>query len=254
MLAELLQGEIFAFFLVFARLGSALMLLPGFGEIFVSTRIRLVFAFAMTVVVTPLVAEGLPNLPAEPISLAVLILGEIIVGVFLGSLSRLLLSMLQTAGTLIAHTTNLAAAQIFDPAQGTQGSLPGNFLTLMAILLIFVTNLHHVMLAALVGSYESFPAGVMPPLGDLAQLATRIVADGFFLALQIATPMIAVALMFQAVLGLMARLMPQMHVFFVGMPVQVMLGFSVFAIVLATAMAWYLDHFQQPLLLFLPGG
>ena len=127
MLAELLQGEIFAFFLVFARLGSALMLLPGFGEIFVSTRSRLVFAFAMTVVVTPLVAEGLPNLPAEPISLAVLILGEIIVGVFLGSLSRLLLSMLQTAGTLIAHTTNLAAAQISIRHRGRKVRSPATF-------------------------------------------------------------------------------------------------------------------------------
>lgn len=254
MLADVLQGEIFAFFLVFARLGAALLLLPGFGEIFVSPRVRLLFAMVLTLTITPIVEASLPTLPTSVITLAVLIIGEIIIGLFLGALARFLISMLQTAGMLMAHATNLAAAQIFDPAQGTQGSLPGNFLTLMAILLIFATNLHHVMLAALVGSYETFPAGTTPPLGDLAQLATQTVSGGFALALQLAAPMLVVALLFQVVLGLMARLMPQMHVFFIGMPLQILLGFAVFAIVLATAMAWYLERFQEPFTLFLPGG
>ena len=74
------------------------------------------------------------------------------------------------------------------------------------------------------------------------------------MALQIAAPLMMVALMFQVGLGLLARLMPQMHVYFIGMPLQIILGFAIFAFVLAAAMNYYLTRFAEPFTLFLGGG
>lgn len=254
MLAELLQGEVFAFFLVFARIGAGIMLLPGFGETYVSPRIRLMIALALSVSVFPLVSAAVPELPENVLALFVLIFGELLIGLFLGAAARLLLMVLQTAGMLIAHATHLAAAQVFDPSQGTQGTLPGNFLSVLGVLLIFATNLHHLMIGALITSYTTFPPGMAPPVDDFAALATRLVAGGFTLALQIASPLLVVALVFQVGLGLLARLMPQMHVFFIGMPLQIVVGFSIFAVTLAAGMTWYLDRFAEPFTTFFGGG
>ena len=133
MLANFLQGELFGYFLVFARLGAAIMLLPGFGEGFVSPRIRILLAFAVTFAVMPIVGDRLPAMPAEILGLVVLLFGEILIGLFIGTLARILLGTLQSAGALIANFTSLSAAQLFDPAASTMGTLPGVFLNLMAL-------------------------------------------------------------------------------------------------------------------------
>jgi flagellar biosynthetic protein FliR len=245
-LAQFLQTEAFGFFLVFARIGAGLMLLPGFGETYVSPRIRLLLALGITLAVHPLVVGDLPAMPEDALTLFLVVLAEVLVGLFLGGAGRLMLSVLQMMGMLVAHATNLSAAQIFDPTQGSQGTITGNFLGILGVVLIFAANLHHLMLGALVDSYAVFPSGTMPPVDDFAAFAVRIVGDGFALSLQLAAPLIVVALIFQVGLGVLARLMPQMHVFFIGMPLQILLGFAVFAVTLGTAMTWYLDQFGRP--------
>lgn len=250
MLAAFLQGELFGYFLVFARLGAAIMLLPGFGEGFVSPRIRILLALAVTFAVMPIVADALPALPPDVLGLVVLLFGEILIGLFIGTLARILLSVLQSAGALIANFTSLSAAQVFDPSAAGMTTLPGSFLNLLALVLIFATNLHHVMLGALVGSYTAFPAGSAPPLADFAEAASQLVAQGFALALQLSAPLLVVTLVMQIGLGLLARLMPQMQVFFVAMPLQILLGIAIFAVTLAAAMRWYLDRFAEPFALF----
>jgi len=249
-LAAFLQGELFGYFLVFARLGAAIMLLPGFGESFVSPRIRLLLALAITFAVMPIVADRLPAMPEQVLALLVLLLGEIVIGLFIGTLARILLGVLQSAGALIANFTSLGAAQVLDPSSATPSTLPGNFLTILALVLIFATNLHHLMLAALVDSYASFPPGNAPPLDDFAEAASQLVAQGFGLAFQLAAPLLVVTLVMQIGLGLLARLMPQMQVFFVAMPLQILLGFAIVAVTLAAAMRWYLDRFAEPFALF----
>ena len=254
MLTSFLEGELFALFLVFSRIGAGLMLLPGFGETYVSPRFRLLLALIISFVITPLVSAGLPAMPDGFLALFMILIGEIVVGLFLGAAARFMLVVLQTTGFLVAQATNLAAAQVFDPTQGTQGTLTGNFPGIMGVLLIFVTNLHHMMLGALIKSYEIFPSGATPPVGDFAEMATRLVSDGVELALQLAAPVMLFALIFQVGLGLMARLMPQMHVFFIGMPLQIMLGFAIFAMSLGAIMTWYLDRFVRPFSVILSGG
>ena len=110
MLDQLLPANIFAAFLVFARLGSALMLLPGFGEVYVAPRLRLVLALGLTLLATPAVAATLPPLPGEPIGLLLLLGGEIAVGLFLGSVARILLAALEVAGSVVSVQLGLSAA------------------------------------------------------------------------------------------------------------------------------------------------
>ena len=251
MLETLIAGGGFGFLLVFARIGAGLMVLPGIGDAFVPPRVRLLLALLLSLLVAPVVADQLPGLPTSLWALLVLLVGEIIIGLFIGLLSRLLLTAFEIAGMVISFNLSLANAFVFNPAAATQGSLVGAFLLMVALVLIFVTDLHHLMLLSLTDSYDLFRIGELPPLGDMADMVARLVAEAFTIALRIAAPFIVVGMVFHLGLGLIARLMPQMMIFFVAIPVQLMLGLAILALVISAMMLFWLGHFEERLVGFL---
>lgn len=244
MLNALLVSDVYLFMLIFARLGSALILLPGFGEVNVPVRVRLIIALTFSFVVFPVVSVTLPSLPANLAELLLLLGGEILIGLAIGAITRLLISMLQVAGTIIAFNAGLASAQMFDPSAGQSGAITGAFLSTIGITLLFVTNMHHVMLMAMVDSYVLFVPGQGFPIGDFSEAATRVVADSFRLGLQIALPVLVISMLIYVAMGLMARLMPQIQVFFIALPLQILVGFSVLAVTIGVSMIVFIDHFE----------
>lgn len=254
MLDQILTGGLFAYLLVFARIGAAISVLPGFGEAYVSPRVRLVVALLISAVVAPTLRTPLPELPASVLMLFVLIAAEVVIGLFFGGIARLLIAGLQTAGMIIAFQTNLASALINDPASSQQGSIVGNFLVAMGVLLIFMTDLHHVLLRGLVDSYTLFTPGSFPDAGDMAEMVTRIVAVSFNVAMQIAAPYTVVGLVFYLGLGLLARLMPQVQVFFIAIPLQIVLSFFVMMLTLSAGMIWFTERFADTMGGFLAPG
>lgn len=253
MLSELLASGPFDFLVVFARLGSAFVILPGFGEAYVAPRLRLVVAVAVTLAVTPMVADRLPALPGSLWTLSGIVGAEIGIGLLIGSIARILLLALSTAGTAIALQTSLANALSTDPASAQQSAIVANFLMALGLILVFVTNLHHHMLRALVDSYAMFPPGGLPDLGDVAAAITRTVADSFTLSVQVAAPFLVVGTVFYVGLGLLARLMPQVQVFFIAMPLQVLLGLFLLMLTLSAGMLWFLDRFDAGMSNFAAG-
>ena len=251
MLQSFVVGEIFGYLLVFARIGAGLMMLPGIGEAYVTPRIRLMLALLITLIVLPAVASDLPALPDSPIALALLLVGEIIIGIFLGMLSRLMLVAFDIAGMIISFHLSLANAFVFNPAAASQGSIVGAFLLITAMLLIFITDLHHLMILTVIDSYGLFQVGVMPPIDDMAHTITRFLADSFELALRIAAPFVIVGLVLNLGMGLISRLMPQIMIFFVAMPVQILLGMTVLALTVSAAMMFWLAQAQDRLIGFL---
>lgn len=244
----LIPQELFVIFLVFTRTGAALMVMPGFGEAYVPPRVRLLIALAISVVVTPVVTAQIPGLPATPLALFILLFGEITVGVFLGLIGRIMLVALHTTGTVISFQIGMANAFVFDAATSQQASLPSMFLTVLGVLIIFTANLHHLMLRAVVNSYTLFTPGVMPPIEDFSQFVSRLVADSFILGIQLAGPFMAVGLIFYLGIGLLARLMPQVQIFFIALPMQIMFGILVVALTLSAALMWFLDSFEMSLI------
>jgi len=244
-ITQLLPAEVFTFFLVFARIGAAIMFMPGIGDMYVPARFRLIFAGGLTLLLTPILAGTLPAMPNSPMLLAVILFGEITVGAFLGLIGRIIHSALHTAGTVISFQVGLANAMAFDPVVAEQSAVTAQFLTIAGILIIFATDLHHVMLMALASSYNVFIPGVAPPMDDFSQVITRLVGDTFILGVQLATPFIVVGLVFYLGIGVLARLMPQVQVFFIAMPIQIFLGFVVLALTVGAILAWFADRFPD---------
>ena len=253
-LQTLIAGNLFAWLLVFTRVGAAMMVMPVFGDQFVPTQVRLLLALIISVIVTPVLLPQLPHEPASVLSLFLLLAGEILIGVFIGSLARLMFGALEVAGMIIAMQTGLSNAFVFNPSLATQGSLPGSLLSWLALLLILITNLHHLLIMAVVRSYETFQPGAPVPVNDFAQSVTRLVADSFMIGVEMAAPFLATGLVFALALGVMARLAPQMQVFFVFMSAQIAYGLFLFAITVSAMMTFWLRHFEGTLIQFLSPG
>ncbi|MDI4233168.1 flagellar biosynthetic protein FliR [Bradyrhizobium sp. 31Argb] len=240
---SLLPALAATFVLVFARMGAMVMLLPGFGESNIPARIKLGIALLLTLIILPLHRADYHVDITSVTSLMVLMVHEIVIGIVLGATARVTLSALAVAGSVIAQQLGLGFVTAIDPTQGQQGQLIGNFLTILGMTLLFATDTHHLVLAALNESYKIFSPGALMPTGDVAALATRAFAEAFKIGLQLSAPFLVFGLVFNIGLGVLARLMPQMQVYFVGVPLSILAGFLIFAVVLAAMMGTYLEYF-----------
>jgi flagellar biosynthetic protein FliR len=231
-----------AFLLVFARIGTMIMLMPGLGEVNIPTRIRLGIALALTLILLPLHRNAyqvnLENLAPLP----VLLVHEILVGLILGATARVTISALTVAGSVIAQQLGLGFVTAVDPTQGQQGIVVGNLLTILGITMLFATDLHHLVIAALTDSYKIFKPGELIASGDVAALATKAFTLAFKIGIQLSAPFLVFGLVFNVGLGVLARLMPQMQVYFVGAPLSIMLGFLILVAVIATMMGTFVDY------------
>jgi flagellar biosynthetic protein FliR len=230
--------------LMFARIGTMVMLLPGLGELSVPARVRLTMALVLTAVLFPLHRAAF-TLDLKSFGPVLLLLGqELFIGVVLGLTARLTISALQIAGSVVAQQLGLGFVTAVDPTQGQQGVILGNFLTILGITLIFATDLHYLVIAALHDSYALFRPGEMPLVGDVAALLTRTVGSAFRIGIQLSGPFLVFGLLFNVGLGVLSRLMPQMQVFFVGMPLSILLGFVALLLVIGAMMSTFLGYLE----------
>ncbi|PVB59911.1 flagellar biosynthetic protein FliR [Labrenzia sp. 011] len=252
---DFLPDVVAAFMLMFARLGTMVMLLPALGESAIPMRFRLTIALALTLVLYPVAGPQYPaGLTEEPMRLLLLLGGELAIGFGIGLCAKLITSVLQIAGVIVANQSGMAFALGADIAnEGQQGALYGNFLSILGVTLVFVTDSHYLVIAALYDSFEIFPPGLVPPVGDFSRNATEMVAHVFSIAARVSAPFLVVGLVFYFGLGLLNKLMPQMQIFFIAMPVNIAIGLLMFMVLLTSMMMFYLEHFQQSIGKFILG-
>ena len=228
-----------AFVLAFARIGTLVMLLPAIGDRTIPSPLRLAFALLLSLLLLPFVRTALPAV-VGPASTVGLMIGEVLVGLVIGLSIRMVVAALQIAGTVMSQSLGLSYATTVDPSYGGQDPSIGNFLNLLGLTLIFATDLHHLVIAAIRDSYALLPPVGVPETGDVVRLGLGALARSFALALQISAPFIAFGLLFNIGLGVLSRLMPQMQVFFVGLPVTIIVGMLVLVAVVGLMMNAFL--------------
>ena len=240
--------------LIFLRVGAAMMVLPGFGEMYVPPRVRILFALVFAVLLSPMLQPRMPiTLPGSMIAQTMLILAEISIGVFMGLIARAVLMSLHVAGNIIAAQSSLAVASIFDPSSGQQSPVVSNLLSICAITLFFTMDLHHLVLMALVQSYEVFAVGAFPSMQDMNILHLRLVADAFALGVGLSSPFIIFSLLFYLAGGLMTRLMPNFQVFFIMMSPQIMIAFFLLMALMPMILNVFAQFMEQQYMNFIGG-
>lgn len=236
-LLPMLNDGLYAVLLVFARLGAICMVMPGLGEAYVNSRARLWIALGMSGLLAAALGDRLPAMPAGAAALTSQIVIELVLGLFIGGVVRLAMAALHLAGGLIAVQSGLAAATLFDPTEGSQGTLPGNLLAMAVLLLLFTTDGHHWLLGQVAMTYRWLPAGGALPWHDMVALVTRLGSEMMAVGLAIAGPIVLVTLLANILLGVMARLVPALQVMAVALPLQLLLSLGVFALSIGTSLA-----------------
>jgi flagellar biosynthesis protein FliR len=243
-----LPATAFTYIIMFARIGTLMMLMPALGEDTIPVRMRLGFALAFTLVVFPLLSEAMPAMPPDLAGMAGLLFHELAVGLIIGGIVRITVMATQVAGTIVAFQTGLSGALTADPTQaGAQGAIFSSFLSFLGVALIFATDLHHMALAAIYDSYMVFSPTDPLMFEDAMQLAVRTVSGAFSVGVQMSAPFIVFGLVFNLGAGILARLMPQLQVYFVLMPANIIIGLVLFALLLVMMMGWYLTAFENHL-------
>lgn len=250
-LEQFLTTGVFAFVLTFVRLGAAIMIMPGVGDSFVSPKVRLHIAVALAFALFPLTMPFVPIPLPSTFALFVMIVMEFIIGLFFGTLARILMTALDTAGQAISISSGLGNAQLFNPALASQGSLVGAFLSMTGALVLFTTDMHHLLFMGIIESYKLFPIGALPDVGSMAELMAQTVSASFAIGVKIAAPFIMLSVMVYVGMGVLSRLMPQVQVFILALPIQILLSIVLLMIVLSTAMLYWLSQFEQGMIFFL---
>ncbi len=242
-------SQVFAGGLVFARVGALVMLIPGVGEQSVPPRIRLSFAFLMALLLAPLVAPNL-TVPDTVSGAAGMVIREVLIGLMIGAILKLFVSSLSTAGEIVSIQTTLGFAQTANPSLGQPAATLSTFLSLIGVVLIMTTDLHHMFIGAMARSYAIFPFDRTLPVGDAATMAVQTVAGSFALGVQLAAPVIVFSLVFNLAAGLIGRVMPQFQIYFVSSPLAVIFGLSIFALSLGSIGMVWVSRYRELLAVF----
>ncbi|PKU26026.1 flagellar biosynthetic protein FliR [Telmatospirillum siberiense] len=251
MLREMLASNVYAILLIFARFGAAMMLFPGLNSTTVPVRFRLLLAAMTAFLVSSSIAGRLPPMPPDFISLLLLIAEEITVGLFFGIVMQVLIMPIDVAGSFIGYSVGLTNMFTSDPVTAQQNQLLTGMLNLIAVNVIFLTDSHHLMFQAVVDSYSLFVPGQPIPFDDLSQALWRTASDAMLVSFKLAAPSLVFALTFNTGLALLNRLVPQMQVFFVGMPMQILGGLGILGFCMSPIMTWFLRNFSDGLLAYM---
>lgn len=236
--------QFWGFALVLIRTGGIFAAFPIIGTRMVPMRIRVMLALAVTIAFGPLVAPTLQPDWLEPVKLAVGLTTELFIGVFLGFATRLLLAAVEIAGSIMGFQLGFGMAVQLDPVTQVEVPVLGSFLVIVASLLYFVVDGHHLVLMALGSSFSLIPplgATFHPPLlVDTVDLMQR----AFDMGLKLALPLMGMTFLVYLVLGILGRVMPQMNVMFLGFPLNISLGL----LVLGFGLPLFSLVFQQAIL------
>ncbi|MBI1300114.1 MAG: flagellar biosynthetic protein FliR [Alphaproteobacteria bacterium] len=251
LLETFLVGNVFAFLLTFTRMGAAIMIMPGIGDTFTPVRIRLLMALGISFVLFPLTLPFVPYPLPGVFEIVSLVMIELVIGIFIGTVSRIFSSALDTAGMVASTQSGLANAQVFNPTLAQQGSIIGAFLTVTGIALIFTSNLHHMLIIGLMDSYQLFPFGELPVIGDMSDFIAKAVNMSFQIGIKLAMPFLVITLLMYVGMGVLSRLMPQIQVIQVVLPLQILISSIVLSLIASALFYTWLKEFEEAMMFFL---
>jgi flagellar biosynthesis protein FliR len=242
-LGDFMSDHILGYFLVVARIGTAMMFMPGFGEHYIPTRPKVLLILTACLAIypaTPVVAlapEGLPMV-------ARLLLAEVTIGLWIGVMARTLMTALQFAGYQAGMVSALANAFSNDSGSFQGSTMLAQFLLVTGLALIFITNTHHIMLEALLSSYNTFPVGHVEA-GDFTEQGVRMTSYSIYLGMSLAAPFYVLGVLNNVGLGLANRMMPTLPVFFVASSLLIFSGITAFAVAAPNMLMSWLPIFAE---------
>ena len=219
------QGTVLALFAAFCRVGGCFMLLPGFSSARLSVQIRLFLAVAVSIAILPILWDTIyPRATGSLDGYIKMIVFETLTGAVIGLIARYYVLGLQFAGTVLTMMMGFNAPPTPDVLEDAAENQLTNLLSFAALMVLFMLDFHHVIMRALVESYNVMPLGAgFNPQSALITL-TDTLSQTFMIMLRLASPFILYGLVFNVSVGLVNKLAPQIPIYFVSLPFIIMGG------------------------------
>ncbi|WP_308639259.1 flagellar biosynthetic protein FliR [Paenibacillus silvisoli] len=235
------------FLLIFCRITAFFVVAPIFSTRNVPSTFKLGFSFFISLLV--FFTYGLKQTVVPDAEYVLAIIRELLAGALLGFAAYLFYTIVNTAGSLIDMQMGFGMANIIDPMTGASAPLMGNFKGMIATLLFLSINGHHYLLSALLQSYEWIPLDntlfAHVSAGTVSSFLTSMVSQTFLLAIQMSAPLVVALFLTDVGLGLLARTAPQYNVFVIGIPIKILVGFLILAVLMPGLVTLYEHLFEQ---------
>jgi len=226
--------QLMSFLLTLTRISLVVFLLPFFGGQWVPTLVKAALTLVMTLALWPHLAFPGALFPAHPWNIALLVLGEALLGLTMGLCVYFIFAGIQLGGEIMGFQMGFTMMTLADPASGNQASIPSNLLHLVTLVVFLALDGHLHLLRALSGSFALIPPGGFIIGGALLHDILILSAGMFTLAIKIAAPAITALIMVELSLGLMGRAAPQMNLLTMGFPLKIATGFFFMGIMFGT--------------------
>ncbi|MCK8816515.1 flagellar type III secretion system protein FliR [Natroniella sulfidigena] len=240
-----LLTQVYRFSLMLARIIGFFVVAPIFGSEVLPRRLRIGFAVLIIFVLFPTLSwEGI-EVPEQLLLAAYQLVVELFIGLVVGFLLQLTFITVQLAGIFIDRKMGFMMASVMDPLHGIQAPLIGQFKNVLATLLFLAVNAHHYQLRLLSDSFKLVPVTNFQSTPQFLRAVLRIIGDLFPLAFQIALPIMAIVFIVDLAFGLVARTVPQMNVFMLGLPTKVFVGLIILGFILPNYLSFMQELFME---------
>ncbi|MEJ7708500.1 MAG: flagellar biosynthetic protein FliR [Pyrinomonadaceae bacterium] len=212
------------FMIVLARMGGLVTFAPFWSHRLTPTRVRAVLAMGLALVLTPVVAPRLATPPTEFFSLALIIVGELLIGMAIGLVGRLVFSALDTAAHVLGFQMGFSLASTIDPATRAQTAALGVIAQMLGLVVLLGADGHRWLLAATVKSFQIVAPGNFSASAELIDLFIRLSANAIATGVALTAPAIVVLLSVELALAVMGRAAPQLQIMVLGFPIKIAVG------------------------------
>jgi len=217
-------GEFKVFLLVVVRIASLLFMMPVFSGKAIPVQVKAAMTIMLALMLTPVVPFTASQFPSDPVALILLVLSELFVGMSLALIMQLIFVGVQVAGQLIGFQMGFSVASVVDPNTGTQSVLMAQLSYLIALMIFLAVNGHYYFIKVLYQSFTLLPPGrfvASPTLFGMVMKATEIM---FLLGVKLMAPVMAVLLLAQVALGILAKTVPQINLLIISFSLNIGLG------------------------------
>jgi len=221
-----------AFLICTARVAGFISAIPVYFGSQTPARIKVPLVFAISLLLFPVLSPALPEISFNPVFFLFFTINETLLGLLLGLISRLIFTTVEFGGTIIGYQMGFAAANIFDPQHESQISLISQFQNVFAILIFLALDGHHIFIKTAAKSYQLLPPGQLDLSGEAIPYLMELTSRMFALGVQFSAPVLAVLLLSGLILGILARVFPQLNVFLLSFPLNIGISFVVIALTL----------------------
>ncbi|MGF1457232.1 MAG: flagellar biosynthetic protein FliR [Alphaproteobacteria bacterium] len=243
---------IFPILMVFARIGTFVMVMPALSASFVSARFRLALAMALSVALAPVIPTTPAPVPLDVGGLVPILAGEMIIGLFMGLVSRSLLHALSMAGQIIGQSIGLSNIFML-PGMGDEvASALSSLFAVTGMVIFLVTDLHHLAIQAAAASFKTLPIGEAVEIGLLAERLAGTLQYSVTLAAALSAPFLVLGFLFYLAVGLINRMMMSLPVFFISLPLALGGGIAVLMVLTGAIFSRFAQGMRDGILLFGP--